>query len=140
MPRAWSSFVDASELETAPSMRCLIFSSASMKYATVDPVPTPTTPSSTWAIAASAAARFWASWVICARRETGDDKSVTGFLSRRCQPGSRVPKRLSPHQPPPRHAAQLHHERHAAFDVVRFDLALVQLGHQSHHVQAQAEV
>jgi len=48
MPCFFSCAVDCSELDTAPLMRSFIVASASMKYATVLPVPTPTmAPSST---------------------------------------------------------------------------------------------
>src|SRR5690606_6853072 len=48
-----------SELETAPAMRCRIRASASMKKATVEPVPTPTMlPSSTYSMAFSPARRL----------------------------------------------------------------------------------
>src|SRR5690606_27635223 len=48
-----------SELETAPAMRCLTRASASMKKATVEPVPTPTMlPSSTYSMAFSPARRL----------------------------------------------------------------------------------
>src|SRR4249919_775705 len=54
MPCALSNFVLFSELETVPSIRDFIRASASMKKATVEPVPTPTMlPSSTYSAALS---------------------------------------------------------------------------------------
>src|SRR5690606_32047204 len=65
MPRSRNRRVDCSELETAPSMSWRRSASASMKCATVEPVPTPTTmPGSTYRIAARPACRFNSSALI----------------------------------------------------------------------------
>src|SRR5690606_540822 len=59
MPCPRKRAVLCSELETAPAMRCLTRASASMKKATVEPVPTPTMlPSSTYSMAFSPARRL----------------------------------------------------------------------------------
>src|SRR5688500_3851417 len=70
MPWPISSRLLCSELDTAPSRRDFIRASPSMKKATVDPVPTPTTlPSSTNSSAFSAASFF------CASRDIGGSGS-----------------------------------------------------------------
>src|SRR3982751_1065499 len=65
MPWPLSSFVLCSELDTAPSMRDFMRASASMKKATVEPVPTPTmAPSCTYSAALSPERRLPSSFAI----------------------------------------------------------------------------
>src|SRR5579863_1363994 len=65
MPRSLRRLALASELETAPSSRPLMAARASMKWLTVDPVPTPTMETSfTYSMAASAAFFFLSSALI----------------------------------------------------------------------------
>ena len=55
MPCARSRSVLLSELDTAPAMRAVIVASASMKWFTVEPVPTPTTAPGTHVLECGAA-------------------------------------------------------------------------------------
>src|SRR4249919_2699824 len=65
MPCALSSFVLCSELDTVPWIQAFLRASASMKKATVEPVPTPTMlPSSTYSAALSPERRLPSSFAI----------------------------------------------------------------------------
>src|SRR5688500_12898544 len=65
MPCARSRSVLLSELDTAPAMRLRAPASASMKWLTVEPVPTPTrAPSGTWSSAARPTSAFSSSCVM----------------------------------------------------------------------------
>ncbi len=61
MPCLFSRSALASDAATAPSMRPLIVASASMNRLTVEPEPTPITPSCAYFSAACATARFCSS-------------------------------------------------------------------------------
>src|SRR6478736_4746927 len=70
MPCAFSSFVLCSELETVPWIHAFLRASASMKKATVEPVPTPTMlPSSTYSAALSPERRLPSSFAIVLLRQ-----------------------------------------------------------------------
>ena len=74
MPCARSRSLLFSELDTAPAMRPDIVANASMKWFTVEPVPTPTTaPAGTCSSAARPTSALSSSWVIVQACETWPD-------------------------------------------------------------------
>src|SRR6185369_13893519 len=91
MPWLFRRSAVATELATAPLIRCLIFASSSMKWFAVEPVPTPTiASSSTYSIAARAAACFCSSCVIAGlgRGSSMQSRENRSFLPRRRQIGA----------------------------------------------------